>query len=301
MKAFGLYSFLESFKTMIQMKPDSSQSEIGIRLPFSSIDQYLQMLEWDSAQGRMLAIDLPEFDKLNDISDLIVSGLDKLSVLNTSYIIGVQNLTTEQLPLLRDILSRVPASPLTIINNSNNTSFYAGDEYSDILSPTSLPDELLESLAAKTVPLNMSEADGESLETFFDNQAKCFLNNGTRFCLQLSALMLACRAAKINPSHMLKKLPMDAVCLISLGGSHGGSVSGEDDRFESLSSVMSHDIRVLYGHCLTHFGPQKTLMNFQDFLDVRAKEPEPFAYLEQACRSAQSLGPEMGQAQLEKF
>ena len=53
--------------------------------------------------------------------------------------------------------------------------------------------------------------------------------------------------------------------------------------------------------CLQAFGPHKTLVNFQDFLDARAQGQEPFAHLEQACRSAGTLGPELGQAQLGKF
>ena len=44
-------------------------------------------------------------------------------------------------------------------------------------------------------------------------------------------------------------------------------------------------------HCLTRFGLHKTLVNFQDFLDARAQGQEQFAYLEQACRSAGTLGP----------
>lgn len=53
--------------------------------------------------------------------------------------------------------------------------------------------------------------------------------------------------------------------------------------------------------CLQAFGPQKTLVNFQEFLDAHAQGQEPFSHLEQACRSAGTLGPELGQAQLGKF
>jgi hypothetical protein len=105
--------------------------------------------------------------------------------------------------------------------------------------------------------------------------------------------METCRLLKINAGDMEKMLPEASIKLISLGG-----VNNENP---SVSSAMSHDIRVLYGYCLTRFGPQKTLVNFQDFLDARAQGQEPLAHLEQACRSAGTLAPELGQAQLGKF
>lgn len=160
-------------------------------------------------------------------------------------------------------------------------------------------DEMLEAYESaqetlmKNTLASVTESNKFGLLSFVESAAQLYRNNGISFCLQLSGLMETCRLLKINAGDMVKMLPEASIKLISLGG-----VNNENP---SVSSAMSHDIRVLYGYCLTRFGPQKTLVNFQDFLDARAQGQEPLAHLEQACRLAGTLGPELGQAQLGKF
>ena len=284
---------------MMQMQPALFQSEIGMRLPFSKIDQYFHALGPKQSEGMLLAVDLPDLTNSDDFSETLDAGFNKLSSMNASYMIGIQNLQTSQLPHLKAVLNPMNNPPVSIVAGLS----HAEGVNSDILSVIFLPDavdEMLEAyettqqrLMKYTRTLSVSEDDSLELVGLFESAAQLYLNNGTNFCLQLSGLMEACRLLKINAGDMVKRLPETAVQLISLGG--------VNTQYPSVSSAMSHDIRVLYGHCLTRFGPQKTLVNFQDFLDARAQGQEPFAHLERACRSAGTLGPEMGQAQLEKF
>ena len=284
---------------MVQMQAASSQSEIGIRLPFSMIDQYSSVLGSKQSRGMLLAVDLPDLTQLGDLTEKLSAGFKTLSSMNTSLMISIQNFDPRQLSHLKNILNLMSTPPISIVAGFNHAEGINSEILSAIFSPDAL-DDLLEAwgltqekCTKNAMGLSVSESDGLLLDGLFESAAHLYQDNGTKFSLQLSGLLAACRSVKINPGDMLKRLPVDAVQLISLG-----DVSGD---YPSVSSVMLHDISVLYGHCLTRFGPQKTLVNFQDFLDARAQGQEPFAHLVQACRSAMTLGPELGQAQLEKF
>ena len=283
----------------MQMQPALFQSEIGIRLPFSKIDQYFQAFGPKKSKGMLLAVDLPDLTKSNDLSQTIDAGINKLSSMDVSYMISIQNLRRSQFTHFKDVLNLMSAPPVSFVAGLNQ----AEGINRNILSPIFLPgdvDEMLETyestqetLMKNTLEPSVTESNKLGLISFVESAAQLYRNNGINFCLQLSGLMATCRLLKINAGDVVKMLPEASIKLISLGG-----VNTENP---SVSSAMSHDIRVLYGHCLTRFGPQKTLVNFQDFLEARAQGEEPFAHLEQACRSAGTLGPELGQAQLGKF
>ena len=283
---------------MMQMQPALFQSEIGIRLPFSRIEQCLQAFGPKKSKGMLLAVDLPDLSKSNDFSQTIDAGINKLFSMDVSYMISIQNLRRSQFTHLKDILNLVSTPPVSFVAGLN----HAEGINRNILSPIFLlgdVDEMLEAYESaqetlmKNTLASVTESNKFGLLSFVESAAQLYRNNGINFCLQLSGLMETCRLLKINAGDMVKMLPEASIKLISLGG-----VNNENP---SVSSAMSHDIRVLYGHCLTRFGPQKTLVNFQDFLDARAQGQEPFAHLEQAWRSAGTLGPELGQAQLGKF
>ena len=284
---------------MTQMQPALFQSEIGIRLPFSKIDQYFQAFGPKKSKGILLAVDLPDLTKSIDSLQTIDAGINKLSSMDVSYMISIQNLRRSQFKRFKDVLNLMSSPPVSFVAGLSQ----AEGINQNILSPIFLPgdvDEMLEAyesvqetLMKNTLEPSDTETNKLGLTSFVESVARLYRNNGINFCLQLSGLMQTCRLLKINAGDMVKMLPEASIKLISLGG-----VNTEDP---SVSSAMSHDIRVLYGHCLTRFGPQKTLVNFQDFLEARAQDEEPFAHLEQACRSARTLGPELGQAQLGKF
>lgn len=284
---------------MMQMQTASTQSEIGIRLPFSMIDRYFNVLGSKQSRGMLLAVDLPDLTQLGDLSEKLDAGFKTLLSMDASFMMSIQNFDPRQLSHLKDILNLMSTLPVSIFAGFNHAEGINTEILSAIFLPDALDDmfeacELIKEKRTKnTLKLSVSKGDGLVLEDLFESATHLHRYNGTKFNLQLSGLLEVCRSVKISPADLVKRLPVDAVELISLGGASGD--------YPSVSSVMSHDIRVLYGHCLTRFGPQKTLVNFQDFLDARAQGQEPFAHLVQAFRSAKTLGPELGQAQLEKF
>ena len=69
---------------MTQMQPALFQSEIGIRLPFSKIDQYFQAFVPKKSKGMLLAVDLPDLTKSIDSLQTIDAGINKLSSMDVS-------------------------------------------------------------------------------------------------------------------------------------------------------------------------------------------------------------------------